>query len=98
MEEKNEQQVMRTVSDEELQQVSVVSILWATMSARSTGHRSRAFLSRNVVGTPARSDVLRAPNTFNGKAEGGWDPQSSPLSNPLATPRRHSHPRRCRWR
>ena len=48
MEEKNEQQVMRTVSDEELQQVSVVSILWATMSARSTGHRSRAFLSRNV--------------------------------------------------
>ena len=70
MEEKNEQQVMRTVSDEELQQVSVVSILWATMSARSTGHRSHAFLSRNVAGTPARNDVLQAPCTLKGKGRG----------------------------
>ena len=49
----------------------MVSILWATMSARSTGHRSRAFLSRNVVGTPARSDALQAPCTLKGKGRAG---------------------------
>ena len=70
MEEKNEQQVMRTVSDEELQQVSGGVEIVGNDKCEKYRTQESCLSKQKCAGTLARSDALQAPCTLKGKGRG----------------------------